>query len=175
MCKTIVVETWFFVAATVTAAAAPTVGWPDTVDLLAHERSQAEECVSLLKNAAEKSTIDHERTVYGQAKAASDGAIAGLQVALVEGYKPERLMRVQTDLDAAGAGLQEVCDAATKAASTAPGTKGIVSDIVKAAVEPVVGAIKDGIAALWNQHLKQGQAEIDSIKGQLDAAKWPGF
>jgi hypothetical protein len=50
-----------------------------------------------------------------------------------------------------------------------------VSDIVKAAVEPVIGAIKDGVSALWNQHLKQEQAEIDSIKGQLEAAKWPEF
>ena len=78
-------------------------------------------------------------------------------------------------LDAAGAGLQQVCDAAKKAASDASGTKGIVSDIVKAAVEPVIGAIKDGVSALWTRHIAQEQAEIDSIKGQLQAAKWPEF
>jgi hypothetical protein len=130
------------------AAAQSTAGWPDTIDLLAHERSQADECVSLLKSAGNDSTIDHERTVYGQAKAASDGAIAGLEVALVQGYKPESLKGIHADLDAAGVGLQEVCDAAKKAASEASGTKGIVSDIVKAAVEPVVGAIKDGVSAV---------------------------
>ena len=157
------------------AAAQSTAGWPDTIDLLTHERSQADECVSLLKSAGNDSIIDHGRTVYGQAKAASDGAIAGLEVALVQGYKPETLKGIQADLDAAGAGLQQVCDAAKKAASDASGTKGIVSDIVMAAVEPVIGAIKEGVSALWNRHLEQEKAEIDSIKGQLDAAKWPDF
>jgi hypothetical protein len=157
------------------AAPQTTVGWPDTIDLLKHERSQADECVSLLKEAGDKQVIDHGRVVYGNAKAASDGALAGLQVALIEGYKPESLKGIHADLDAAGAGLQEVCDAAKKAASEASGTKGIVSDIVKAAVEPVIAAIKDGVSALWDQRLKQEQAEIDSIKGQLEVAKWPDF
>jgi hypothetical protein len=164
-----------FIALTGQAAPQRTVGWPDTIDLLNHERSQADECASLLKDAGDKSTIDHGRMVYGNAKAASDGAIAGLEVALIQGYKPESLKGIHADLDAAGAGLQQVCDAAKKAASEAPGTKGIVSDIVKAAVEPVIGAIKDGVSALWSRHIEQEQAEIDSIKGQLQAAKWPVF
>jgi hypothetical protein len=166
---------FFFAASTVAVATTSTVGWPDTIDLLKHERSQADECASLLKSAGDKATVDHGRTVYADAKASSDGAIAGLEVALVEGYKPESLKGIQADLDAAGAGLQQVCDEAKQAASEASGTKGIVSDIVKAAVEPVVGAIKDGVSALWDQHLKQEQAEIDSIQGQLEAAKWPDF
>jgi hypothetical protein len=175
MSKSIIVGALFFAGSTVAVATTPPVGWPDTIDLLKHERSQADECVSLLKDAAHSSTVAQGRTVYDNAKAASDGAIAGLEVALVEGYRPERLKGIQADLDAAGAGLEEVCDAAKTAASTASGPKGIVSDIVKAAVEPVIGAIKDGVSALWNQHLKQEQAEIDSIKGQLEAAKWPEF
>jgi hypothetical protein len=157
------------------AAPQTAVGWPDTIDLLKHERSQADECVSLLKDAGGKSAIDRGRAVYGDAKAASDGAIAGLEVALVQGYKPEGLKGIHADLDAAGAGLQEVCDAAKQAAAEASGTKGVVSDAVKAAVEPVIAAIKDGISGLWNEHLKQEQAEIDSIKGQLQAAKWREF
>jgi hypothetical protein len=99
----------------------------------------------------------------------------GLEVALVQGYKPEKLTRIQTDLDAAGAGLQDLCDAAKKAASMAAGTKGVVSDSVKAAVEPVIGAIKDGLGALWARHIEEDKAEQDSIKGQLDSAKWPDF
>jgi hypothetical protein len=157
------------------AAAQPTVGWPDTIDLLKKERSQAEACVALLKDAGDKSTIAQGRTTYLQAKAASDGVIAGLEVALVQGYRPEKLTRIQSDLDAAGTGLQDVCDAAKKAASTAVGTKGLVSDIVKAAVEPVIGAIKDGVGTVWARHIEEDKAEKDSIKGQLEAAKWPDF
>jgi hypothetical protein len=175
MIKSMFIATLFFAGSPVAMATASPVGWPDTIDLLKHERSQADECVSLLKNAADGSTRAQGRTVYLSAKAASDGAIAGLEVALVQGYRPESLKGIQADLDAAGAGLQEVCNAARKAASEASGTKGIVSDVVNAAVEPVIGAIKDGVSTLWNQRLKQEQAEIDSIRGQLDAAKWPDF
>jgi hypothetical protein len=164
-----------FIASTGASAAQTTVGWPDTIDLLNRERSQADECASLLKDAGDKPAIDRGRMVYGNAKSASDGAISGLEIALVQGYKPESLKGIQADLDAAGAGLQQVCDAAKKAASDASGTKGIVSDIVKAAVEPVIGAIMEGVSALWNRHLEQEKAEIDSIKGQLEAAKWPEF
>ena len=71
------------------AAAQPSIGWPDTIDLLSHERSQADECVSLLKDAGDKPAIDRGRVVYDNARAASDGAIAGLEVAVVQGYKPE--------------------------------------------------------------------------------------
>jgi hypothetical protein len=157
------------------AAPQTAVGWPDTIDLLKHEKSQAAECVSLLKDAAGGTTIVEGRTAYVNAKASSDGAIAGLEVALVQGHEPESLKGIHADLDAAGAGLQDICNTAKKAASEASGTKGIVSEIVKAAVEPVVGAIKDGVTGLWNQHVKQQQAEIDSIRGQLEAAKWPDF
>ncbi len=164
-----------FIASIGPATAEATVGWPDTIDLLVKQRSQAAECAALLKDVGDKATIAQGRTIYGQAKAASNGAIAGLEVALVQGYKPEKLKRIQTDLDAAGAGLQDVCDAAKKAASTAAGTKGVVSDIVKAAVEPVVGAIKDGLGAVWARHIEEDKAEKNSIKGQLEAAKWPEF
>ena len=81
------------------AAAQGALGWPDTIDLLKHERSQADECASLLKDAGDKSAIDRGRLVYGNAKSASDGAIAGLEVALVQGYRPESLKGIQADLE----------------------------------------------------------------------------
>lgn len=164
-----------FVASIGPAVAQAPVGWPDTIDVLARERSQAEECVALLKDAGDSATIARGRTLYGEAKAASDGAIAGLEVALAQGYKPEKLTRLQTDLDAAGAGLKDVCDAAIKAASTAAGGKGIVSELAKAAIEPLIGAIKDGVGAVWARQIEEDKAEQDSIKGQLEAAKWPEF
>jgi hypothetical protein len=47
---------------------------------------------------------------------------------------------VLASLKKAGAGLQEVCDAALKTASVAGGTKGFVEDILKAPIEPIVNA-----------------------------------
>ena len=55
-----------------------------------------------------------------------DGVIAGFETALVEGGKPQDFKTIQADLEAAGQGLQKVCDAAGKAARAAEGTKGVV-------------------------------------------------
>jgi hypothetical protein len=109
------------------------------------------------------------------AKAKSDGVIAGFTVALVEGGKPEDLPKIEANLEKAGAGLQEVCDAAVKSASSASGTKGVVEDIAKGAIEPVVDGIKSAAGALWTRHVEKDKLEIETIKTQLEAAKWPDF
>lgn len=75
----------------------------------------------------------------------------------------------------AGAGLQQVCDAAVKSASSAGGTKGVVEDIAKGAVGPLVDAIKSAAGALWTQHVEKDKLEVETIKTQLEAAKWPDF
>ena len=145
------------------------------MDLLTQERTQAQACVNLLKSSGDKSTITEGRITYGAAKAAADGAIAGFMIALVEGGKPEDLPRIQANLERAGTGLQEVCDAAAKAARAAAGTKGLVDKIVTAAVGPVIDALKSAAAVLWTQHVEKDKLEREMIEGQLRAAKWPDF
>lgn len=156
------------------AHAGPTVGWPETVDQLNEQRSQAEACLELLKDSGDAAAIRNGRIAYGAAKSASDGVISGFTVGLVEGYAPEKLPPLQANLDRAGKGLKEVCDAAVNAAPAA-GTKGIVDELAKGAVEPVVDGLKAAAGALWDRHVKMEELEIDTIKGQLEAAKWPEF
>ncbi len=157
------------------AAAPPTVGWPETIDRLTEERSQAEACVALLKDSGDAAAIHKGRVAYEAAKAASDGVIAGFTVGLVEGYRPEKLPPLQANLERAGKGLKEVCDSAVAAGSAAGGSKGIVEDLAKGAVEPVVDGLKAGAGALWTHHVEEDKLEIETIKGQLEAAKWPDF
>lgn len=115
------------------------------------------------------------RIVYGAAKAASDGVIPGFSIELIEGYKPEKLPPVEANLDRAGRGLEEVCNAAVAAASAEGGSKGVVEDLAKAVVEPIVAVLKDGAGALWARHVEEDRLEIDAIKGQREAARWPEF
>jgi len=163
-------DCWVAVAATQL-----TVGWPETIDRLNEQRSQAEACVNLLRDSGDPTSIRKSRTIYGSAKAASDGVIAGFTVGLVEGYQPEKLPGIQTSLERAGRGLKEVCDAAVNAASTTEGTKGVVEDLAKGAVEPVIDGLKSAAAALWSRHLEMDKLEMETIKGQLEAAHWPEF
>ena len=153
------------------ALAQTSLNWPETIELLAQERTRAETCVETLKSSSDKRAVATDRLTYGAAKSQADGAIAGLKVALVHGGQPDALPMVLTRLKKAGAGLQEVCDAALKTASAA-GTKGLVEDILKAPIEPIVNAISSGVSALWTGHVEKDKLELE-IKGQLDAAKWP--
>jgi hypothetical protein len=156
------------------ALAQTNLGWPETIELLAQERTQAETCVATLKSSSDKAAVATGRLTYGAAKSQSDGVIAGLTVALVQGGVPDALPTVLTSLGKAGTGLQEVCDAALKTASTT-GSKGLVEDILKAPIEPIVNAISSGVRALWTGHVEKDKLELETIKEQLDAAKWPDF
>ena len=68
------------IALAVMAPAQPTVGWPETVDKLNEQRSQAEACLELLRDSGDQAAIRNGRIAYGAAKSASDGVIAGFTV-----------------------------------------------------------------------------------------------
>jgi hypothetical protein len=163
-----------FLVASVAAQA--TSGWPDTIRLLTREKTKAKACVALLKSAGDQSAIQQGAIDYEGARAASDGVIAGFTTALVVGGKPQDFKTIQADLEEAGAGLQKVCDAAVKAADAAKGTKGgPLADVVTAAVEPLIGALKEAAGALWANHIEMAKLEQEMIEKQLEAAKWPEF
>ncbi len=91
------------------------------------------------------------------------------------GGKPEDLPATQANLEKAGAGLQEFCEKAVKAASSASGTKGVVEDIIKGTIAPVVDGIKSAAGVLWTRHVEKDLLEQQMIRSELEAAKWPDF
>ena len=157
------------------AVDAATSGWPETIARLTGERSQAQACVELLSATGTNAAITQGRTVYGAAKAASDGAIAGFMIVLVEGGKPATLPDLKADLERVRTGLDQLCRAATKAAADAGETRGVVDEAVKAAVGPVVDALKSAADGLWARHVALDNRRVGLIQQELEAAKWPPF
>jgi hypothetical protein len=155
------------------AAQPETMGWPEVIADLTRERSQAETCVGMIKSSKNTDAIASAKSAYGAAKAEMDGVIAGLTTALIEGGKPDSLPTVRSSLETSGKSLQQICDAADKTAP--PNTKGVWDEIAKAAIEPVVKAISDGVGALWTSHVEKDKLELETKKAQLEAAKWPDF
>jgi hypothetical protein len=51
----------------------------------------------------------------------------------------------------------------------------IVEDMLKAPIEPIVNAVSSGVSALWTGHVEKDKLELETIKGQLDAAKGREF
>jgi hypothetical protein len=160
------------VPATLCVAETP-LGWPEVTARLTKARAQAIACVQVLKKNGEKPAVDRAELTYGLAQAEMDGVIAGLTTALVQGGSPDSLPTARTSLETAGMELKEICDAAVK--TIAPNTKGVLEELAKGAVEPLIKAISDGVGALWTRHVEKDQLELETEKAQLEAAKWPAF
>jgi hypothetical protein len=112
---------------------------------------------------------------YGEAKANFDAVIAELVTALTEGGTPKSLPSLETDLEHGAAGLGKFCKMVSDLLPSTSGQKGILDDIVKGAVEPLIKALSEGVAALYNNHRKDNALTRETIKTQLEAVKWPNF
>ena len=177
MDKFVSVATAFLLLTPVAASAVQTasVGWPETIQLLTKERSQAEACIGLLKATGDKAAITAARITYVTAKPEADAVIAGLTIALVQGGKPESLPGVLASLDRSGIGLQQICDAAVRAASARGGTKDVRAEIAKDAIASVMNDLPSAVGGLWKHYFEKDPLELQTIRTQLEAAKWPEF
>ena len=147
------------------------IGWSEAVDRLALERPKAKDCVALLKGHGDREQIARLRPVYSEAKADFDAVIAGLITALAEGGNPESLPKLEAELKTGESGLRDFC----KSVSDVVPSKGFFDEVVKAAVEPAINALSEGVATLYNNRRKDTAATRQAIQTQLEAAKWPEF
>jgi hypothetical protein len=179
MMKQTVVHAWALLGLLVWAAPATGlaagIGWPDTVSRLAEERSKAEICAASLKRYGDKGQISRGQLAYGTAKAEFDAVIAGLITALAEGGDPESLPSLEAKLKSGASGLGGLCNTVADLVPSASGQKGILDEMVKAAIEPVIKALSDEVAALYTDHRKDDALTRQTIQTQLEAAKWPDF
>jgi len=151
------------------------IGWPEAVGRLAGERSKAETCAAVLKGYGEIEQVSQGQLAYGEAKANFDAVIAELITALTEGGNPKSLANLETDLAHGAEGLGKFCQTVNDLLPSASGRKGAIVDIAKGAVEPLIKALSEGVAALYNNHRKDEALTRETIKTQLEATKWPDF
>jgi hypothetical protein len=152
------------------------IGWPEAVGRLAGERSNAENCAAALKGYGDKQQVSRGQLAYGEAKANFDAVINGLITALTEGGNPKSLPSLKTDLELGASSLREFCKMASDLLPSSSATnKGILDDIVKGAIQPVIDALSKGVAAIYNNHRNDNALSRETIKTQLEAAKWPNF
>jgi len=151
------------------------MGWPDAVDSLAEARSRAVACAGSFKQYASPGQVARGQSVYGAAKASFDGTIAGLETALGEGGEPRQLPALEQKIAEGAGALGRFCKMASDILPEESGQKGIVEDIVKAAVEPVIDALKQAVSALYNDHRNDEALTRATIRTQIEAARWPAF
>jgi hypothetical protein len=156
------------------------IGWPEAVGRLAGERTNAETCAVLLKGYGDKQQISrdqlaHGEAAYGEAKAHFDAVIAGLVTALTEGGAPKSLPSLETDLEHGATSLGNFCKMVNDLVPSTSGRKDVVADIAKGAIEPLIKALSEGVATIYNNYRNDQALTRETIKTQLEAAKWPNF
>jgi hypothetical protein len=157
-------------------AQGPEVTWPDAVARLTGERSKAEICAAMLKRYGNTAQISRARMDYNLAKADFDQVIEGLITALSESDHPDSLSNLEAKLDQGATALAGFCTTAAGLLPTTAGRhKGVVEDLVKEAIEPIIKSLSDGIAAIYTNYRNDKAAIRLSIKTQLESAKWPDF
>jgi hypothetical protein len=139
------------------------------------ERSKAETCAGLLKGYGDSEQVSQGQLAYAEAKANFDAVIAELVTALTEGGNPKSLPSLETDLEHGAEGLGKFCKTVGDLLPKSSGRKGVLADIAKGAVEPLIKALSEGVATLYNNHRKDEALARETIKTQLEATKWPNF
>ena len=148
------------------------IDWQKAVAVLARERTQAVAAARIVKKHAAPAEIDRLSLVYGEAKAEYDGVIGGLVVAVAQRQKPDALADLEERMKRGFAKREEFCKAAA-ALLPAPklGERGVLEDIVKALIEPVVTAVKE----IYLKAKDDDALMRKTIETQLEAASWPDF
>jgi hypothetical protein len=145
--------------------------WQEAVARLARERTQAETCVRVLKKYGSAAAIDRGSITYGEAKGEYDGVIAGLSVALAQKQKPASLPdlqdRMQRGLDKRNA----FCESVESLLPLEDGQKGLIAEVVKGALGPLIEAVKD----IYFRAKNDDALARGTIQTQLEAASWPDF
>ena len=131
------------------AAQAQTLGWPEATEVLAREKSKAQACVDLIKSVADAKVLAEVKPVYADAKATSDGVIAGLTVVLAKRAEPADLPHVRDSLEKAGVGLQKLWPTPPpRPRENRQGYKGPIDKIVTDLIGPIIEALKSAVGGI---------------------------
>jgi hypothetical protein len=149
--------------------------WPEAVAQLTGERTKAETCVSLVKKHGNEAQIARGQLAYANAKADADAVIAGLITALSAGQQPASLSSLQAKLSSGVSGLAEFCGAVADLLPSTVGQKGVIEDIAKASILPLLKMLSDGVAHLYGNYRNDDALTRRTIQTQLEAARWPTF
>jgi hypothetical protein len=152
-----------------------TMTWPEAVAQLTGERTKAETCVALLRKHGDAAQIARGQLAYANAKADADAVIAGLLIALSAGQQPASLSVLQTKVSSSHSGLADFCGAVADLVPRESGQKDLLTYITKAAIEPLLKTLSEGVSALYNNHRTDDALTRRTIQTQLEAARWPTF
>ena len=159
------------VVAGTAALRAQDINWQEAVARLARERARVEICASILKRYGNPTAIEHGSISYGEAKAEYDAIIAGLIVALDRKEQPASLSDLQASLQRGFDKREAFCQSEQSLIPQDKAEKGIVEEIVKDAIGPIIQAVQ----VIYAKARDEDALTHKTIQTQLEATLWPAF
>jgi hypothetical protein len=150
---------------------AQNINWQEAVAQLAHERTRAETCVSLLKQYGDKASISQGKLAYSKAKANMDGVIAGLITALALDKEPKSLSDLNVLLEKGVSGRKAFCEQVTSLVPKKPGQKNAFVDLLGNVLNPLIEAA----TTIYMDVRKTDHLTRITIQTQLEGTKWSTF
>ena len=147
------------------------MNWQDAVAILSQERTRAEACVRNLAKYGDDPAKARGALAYAEAKSEYDAVIAGLVTALARKQQPDSLGDLELRLQRGFEKREAFCASAATLVPAAGGQKGIIDEIVKGAVEPLIQALEH----IWTRAKDDDVVMRKTIQTQLEAARWPEF
>ena len=147
------------------------ITWQEAVARLGRERTQVEAYARMLRKYGDAAAVDRGSITYSDAKAEYDGVIAGLIVALARKKEPDSLPDLQDRLQRGYEKRDAFCRSVEALLPPTAGQKGVILDIVKGAVSPLIDAVKD----IYLRSKDDDVLVRKTIQTQLEAASWPTF
>jgi hypothetical protein len=154
-----------------TALHAQEINWQEAVARLARESARVEICASVLKKYGNPTAIERGSISYGEAKAEYDAIIAGLTVALARKEQPASLSGLQASLQRGFDKREAFCQSAQSLIPQDKGEKGVVEEIAKDAVGPIIQAVE----VIYSKAKDADALTHKTIQTQLEAISSPTF
>lgn len=155
-------------------------GWRQALDRLAHERTLAEGCVSLLKTFADRdpmSRVQGQR-LYARARADVDGLIALLKVDLAGDRSPAAIPELRYRLEAVPRQRQALCQHVDAAVGTAVREQSERSSAVELLAEGAADATSslfDAAVQIWRAYRRAGDAGRERIIFAMEGTRWRDY
>jgi hypothetical protein len=149
--------------------------WPQAVELLKRERDVAVLCARVAKRylpEGDMAALTSTELEYETAGADFNGAIAGLQAALIQRDEEPVLASVESRIAAGTEARRAFCDKARAIEPPPPaGEKGLLDEVLSG----TVGAVVEAAVTVWKTLRDDDKQRRDSLREALEEVKWPAF
>ena len=177
--------TWFLVLGTCAALHLPAAwgdesAWRRPIDRVAHEKTLAEGCVSLLETCADRDPMQRVQAqrIYARARADVDGMIALLKTDLADTRSTAAIPELVYRLESVPKQRHALCKSVQAAVGGDTGASCERSRAAELLIEGIAGhemPLADAAVQIWQAYRRAGEPERERIVAAIEGTRWRDY